>query len=282
MSFSFVEPEKSGISARCAGAPALRAARTDAPPRRGGDGLVSSSTSGTPDLNPIEVDPIQSRLTRMRRRVLTGARLHTSQVSKWRAAFITPSYRSDAPWDAKHISDCLRLIRQYLKRRGIRCRYVWVSEIQEKRKAKQPDFHCVHYHIILWLPWGVELPLLDVRGWWPHGMTQMQWARCAVGYVAKYSSKGGQAYALPKGARMFGVGGLEGDALDEARWWALPGWLRDLVAIGEKLRRKVGGGWLNHDSGEIFRSPWRVFFTGGLVFIVRNDLTGGGNAALVT
>jgi hypothetical protein len=281
VSFSFVGPDKSGNAIHGDGAPARSAARTGEPEQRGLDGLVSSSTSGTLCSSPIEVDPIQSRLKRMRRRVLTGARLHVSQVSKWRAAFITPSYRSDAEWDPRHISDCLRLARQWLKRRGIRCRYVWVAEIQEKRKAKQPDFHCVHYHIILWLPWGVELPFLDVRGWWPHGLTNMEWARCAVGYVAKYSSKGGNAFALPKGARMYGVGGLEGDALHEAQWWALPGWLRDLVVLGEKVRRRIGGGWVSLDSGELFRSPWRVFFANGRIYIVRNEPIGGVHAALV-
>jgi hypothetical protein len=217
----------------------------------------------------------------MRRRVLTGARLHASQASKWRAAFLTVSYRPDVEWDRRHISECLRPMRQWLKRRGIRCRYLWVAEIQEKRKARDPDFHCVHYHVIIWLPWGIELPKLDMRGWWPHGMTKMEWARSPVGYVAKYASKDDGAFALPKGARMYGVGGLEGEALDEARWWAFPGWLREQVTVGEQVRRQIGGGWLNCATGELYRSPWRVFFSNGCVFIIRNEPTGGAHAALV-
>lgn len=196
----------------------------------------------------------------MRRRVLTGARLHVAQVARWRAAMLTLTYRPGVAWDGRHVSECLRHMRQWLKRRGIACRYVWVLETT---KAGKP-----HYHLVVWLPWGVKLPLLDVSGWWPHGMTRMEWARCAVGYVSKYVSKGQEGAALPPRARMYGVGGLEGEALDEARWWALPGWLRDLVAVGAKVRRRVGGGWLDHDTGECFVSPWRVVFSGGFVWLI--------------
>jgi len=235
-------------------------------PGRCAPGLVSSQTSGTRQCQPgtipngIRVDPAVSRLQRMRRRVLTGARLHVSQVQRWRAAMLTLTYRADVAWDGRHVSECLRNVRQWLKRRGVACRYVWVLETT---KAGKP-----HYHVVIWLPLGVKIPKLDLAGWWPHGMTRMEWARCAVGYISKYVSKGQEGVKLPFGARMYGVGGLTGEALAEARWWALPVWLRDSVKIGEKVRRRVGGGWLNHDTGELLRSPWRVIFSGGVTWII--------------
>jgi hypothetical protein len=173
---------------------------------------------------------------------------------------LTLTYRPDQAWDARHVSECLRLIRQWLKRRGVQARYVWVLETT---KAGRP-----HYHILIWLPLPHKLPKLDQAGWWPHGMTRMEWARHAVGYIAKYASKGHEDVVLPVGARMYGVGGLDGEALDEARWWSLPGWLRDRVGKGQRIRRWPGGGWVDKDSGELFESPWRVIFKHGGIYLV--------------
>lgn len=290
-------PRKCAVSA-CLPARSDAGARTYSQPDAAGDGgrarsaglgLVSSSTGGTPPGEPFPVDAVQNRLKRMRCRILTGARLNVEQVPSWRAAMLTLTYRADVEWEGRHISECIRLIRQWLKRRGIEFRYVWVAEIQEGRKVKQPNFHCVHYHLVVWLPRGIALPMLDVKGWWPHGMTRMEWARCAVAYVSKYVSKGHEGHGLPKGARMYGVGGLEGLALQEARWWSRPAWLRELVAIGQQVFRRIGGGWLDRDTGEIFQSPWRVFFRDCRVWVVRMTSavshakfwTGGTDAALV-
>lgn len=224
-------------------------------------GLVSSQTSGTPT-QPIRIDPKLSRLSRMRRRILTGARLHVAQVPKFRAAMLTLTYAPGIEWDARHISECLRLMRQHLKRRGLTLRYVWSLEMT---KANRP-----HYHIVVWLPFGRKLPKLDDAGWWPHGSTRMEWARHAVGYISKYVSKGHEAdQVLPEGARMYSVGGLEGAALDEARWWALPGWLRESVQVGTFVRRRPGGGWIDKETGERYVSPWRVQFIRGELWIVR-------------
>lgn len=130
---------------------------------------------------------------------------------------------------------------------------------------------CPHYHLIVWLPWGVKLPFLDAKGWWPYGMTRMEWAKCAVGYVSKYLSKGDEGTRLPHGARMYGVGGLKGEALQEARWWALPTWLREQVEKSQIIRRRNGGGWVDRSSAEIYLSPWKIIFADGRVWIYRTD-----------
>lgn len=274
MPFLFQKSKDKSSHCERPAAPAERSpaaqARTNAPrgnagaaiKRGGSPGLVSSSTSGIPP-DSIRVDPRESRLKQMRSRVLTGARLHVSQVSTWRAAMLTLTYAPNAEWDKRHVSECLRSIRQWLKRRRIDCRYVWVMELT---KAGRP-----HYHLVVWLPWGMKLPFLDEKAWWPHGMTRMEWAKCAVGYVSKYVSKGDEKVQLPKGARMYSVGGLKDEALSEARWWALPTWLREQVEKSQVVRRNKGGGWLDRDSGEMYWSPWKVIFRHGEIWIFRTD-----------
>jgi len=143
-------------------------------------------------------------------------------------------------------------------------RFVWVQEFTKRGRP--------HYHLLLWLPLGLTIPKPDKQGWWPCGMTKIEWARNAVGYIAKYASKGDSLVQPAKGARMHGNGGLTGDALVEQRWWKLPGWLRHDVKPSDRVRRALpgaGGGFVHPDSGEVYRSPWVVFFKHGSVFLER-------------
>jgi len=142
-------------------------------------------------------------------------------------------------------------------------RYVWVQEFC--KKDARP-----HYHMLVWLPLGVTLPYPDKRGWWPQGLTRREWARNAVGYIAKYASKGDSLAQPAKGARMHGNGGLTGEALFEQRWWKLPTWLRGRVEPSDRVRRAPtgsGGGFVHPETGEVYRSPWELFFKGGWVWI---------------
>jgi len=146
-------------------------------------------------------------------------------------------------------------------------RFVWVQEFTKKGRP--------HYHMLLWLPLGLTLPKPDKQRWWPFGMTKIEWARNAIGYIAKYASKGDSLAQPAKGARMHGNGGLDGDALLEQRWWKLPTWLRGSVALEDRVRRaapRSGGGFVHPGTGEVYRSPWLVFFVGGQVFIKRREV----------
>jgi len=172
---------------------------------------------------------------------------------------VTLTYRPDVVWMPHQISDLLKSLRKYLTYRSIEFRYVWVQEFTKKGKP--------HYHVLIWLPLGITLPKPDKRGWWPNGMTKIEWARNAIGYIAKYASKGDSLCLPAKGARMHGNGGLRDEALKEARWWKMPGWMREQVTILEQCRRRKGGGWFSLDSGEIFTSPWQVIFKGGRIFL---------------
>lgn len=201
-------------------------------------------------------------MKRLKCSVLTAARLHVQERARWKVAMLTLTYRPEVDWSPGQISEVVRHIRQYLKRKGIEMRFVWVQEFTKKGRP--------HYHMLLWLPLGITLPKPDKRGWWSCGMTKIEWARNAVGYIAKYASKGDSLAQPAKGARMHGNGGLTGYALLEQRWWKLPTWLRGRVEPADRVRRaapRSGGGFVDPGSGEVYRSPWEVIFRGGAVFI---------------
>ena len=228
-------------------------------------GLVYSETSDTktpvsPANAEIQVDQKAARLKRLRRSVLTSARLHCQERSKWRVAMLTLTYAPEFDWAPHQITGLVKNIREYLKRKNISTRFVWVQEFTKKGRP--------HYHLLLWLPHGFKVPMPDKRGWWPYGMTKFEWARNAIGYIAKYASKADSLHQPAPGARMHGNGGLTGSALLEKRWWALPGWCRESgVLAGDCCRRNIGGGILNPSTGEVLESPWRVRFSGGHVYI---------------
>lgn len=239
---------------------------------RAGDGLavglVSSETKGTDSPQPhshrlLLIDKQEARIKLLRRSVLTAARLHCDQRKGWKVCMLTLTYAPANDWQAGQIGALIRCIRHYLKRKGVEFRFDWVQEFTKKGRP--------HYHLLIWLPRGITLPKPDKRGWWPYGMTKIEWAYNAIGYIAKYASKADSLHRPEHGARMHGNGGLTGDALLEARWWKLPAWARELCTPSDRLRRRIGGGILNPDTGEVLLTPWRVQFSGGKVYIYRVD-----------
>ena len=231
-------------------------------------GLVYSETSVTetrssPVNAEIEIDTQGARLKRLRRSVLTSARLHCQERSKWRVAMLTLTYAPEYDWKPFQITGLIRSIRQYLKRKNISTRFVWVQEFTKKGRP--------HYHLLLWLPFGFKVPMPDKRGWWPYGMTKFEWARNAIGYIAKYASKADSLHQPEKGARMHGNGGLTGDALLEQRWWRLPSWCREMTLPEDRCKPMPGGGIVNQETGEIYITPWQVYFKNGKVFIMKKE-----------
>lgn len=186
-------------------------------------GLVPSSTSDTRRVQ-IELDKNALRAQRLKKSVITGARLHDEEAKKGstRGAWymLTTTYAAAGCANPRDISELLKRIRGYFNRNlraehranGARFRYLWVLELT---KSLRP-----HYHVLIWIPRGVFIPHVDRKGWWPHGSTKMEKARNAVGYLAKYASKfcGAAAEALPKGFRTHAVGGLGDESKRELRW----------------------------------------------------------------
>jgi hypothetical protein len=183
---------------------------------------------------------------------------------RWRVAMFTLTYASIDGWSPKHITRFIKTTREHLRRRGWMMRYVWVLEMQ-KRGAP-------HYHVLIWLPRGVTLPKPDKSGSWPHGLTRSEWARNAVGYIAKYAAKSEQRRELPRGARVCAVGGLDKARAAIRRWWLAPCWVRERWPIGANIfPAREGGGWVDRSTGEWCPSPFLCCFINGALSIMRRE-----------
>lgn len=187
------------------------------------------------------------RCSRMRTALIACADLQQRRLqataSRWRAALLTLTYADKDAWEPRHISECLKILRQWCARRNWRLAYEWKAEMQKRR--------AVHYHVIVWLPvaLGLRSLKLDSLGWWPHGLTNFQWARKdPVRYIAKYLSKA-EVQGMPKGIRMHGRGGLDAATRCAVRFTLLPRYVREHFLSGDVVRA-IGGGWLNRETGE--------------------------------
>lgn len=199
----------------------------------------------------------------MRKSIVTGARLHEQEAKasgfRGRWAMLTCTYAKDAASSPRDISGLLRHVRGHFGRvsrsrygvGGPRFRYVWTGELTQRNRP--------HYHVLFWLPKGMKLPKPDQRGWWPHGSTRIEWARNAVGYIAKYASKfcGVQAMYFPKGFRTHAVGGLNEESKRELRWWRSPLEARECLGVLADIR-KIVGGYFDKITGAFWPSPWKV------------------------
>lgn len=231
-------------------------------PLRGRSARIAQAAAETlgSSLCAFQPDPDASRIARLRRAVGFTARVHCTAVDhSARCVMVTLTYRgTNEDWQPRHVSEFIKRVRQYLARRDVAFRYVWVAELQKRG--------VIHYHVALWLPAGVELPKPDECGWWPHGMTRIEVARGAVGYLMKYLSKGGCAsdHRLPLGARCYGVGGLGAYWRSARRWLGLPAFVQARADVegSRSWRRCPGGGWVD-GSGEVWASEFRRVWVGG-------------------
>lgn len=153
-------------------------------------GLVSISTSDTgcahASSHARTVALKELRVGRVRRRLLSSASVIEDELQvegvRYRAALVTATYRSDGAWGPRQITAALKCVKEWARLRRIWVRYVWRLEFGELHGRP-------HYHVVVWLPRGITMPLWDRQGWWPHGMTNARWARRPVGYIAKYAAK---------------------------------------------------------------------------------------------
>jgi hypothetical protein len=204
----------------------------------------------------------------MKSGVITAARLLNESVraggfrGNW--MMVTLTYRDGVTWIPRHIVGLVQAMRKYFQRRGAELRYTWVLELTKRGRP--------HYHLLVWRPRGLHLPHADTRGWWPHGMTKTERARNAVGYIAKYTSKGhiDENLKMPKGSRISACGGLEPEAKIERRWWLTPRYVREAwPTICDVMR--VLGGWCRRDNGEFTATPWTVEFREGVIWCRRKS-----------
>lgn len=239
-------------------------------------GLVSISTSdtpkaGTPQESVFVVDADEARLRKMKRRVCKAAEVHEramSGVTTYAPVMVTLTYAGLHQWHPRHLSEALKRVRQWLKRRGHGMRYVWVAELQERG--------AIHYHIVVYFPckqWGNGVrtvedtpPFWDEQGWWPHGSSQSAWAENPIGYIASYVSKINTKDRLPCGARMHGSGGFDLQERAAMAFHSRPTWVRNLSQLGQRITRPKGGGIARHFAcglAQRIASPYVLLMRGG-------------------
>lgn len=169
---------------------------------------------------------------------------------------VTMTYRDGIRWEASQPAEFWHRVRQWYRRQRIPLRYTWTMELTKRGRP--------HYHALVWVPRHLMLPTPDKRGWWRHGSTRTEVARNAVGYLAKYASKGtggqcdaeGVEYSLPRHARISGGSQIEAARAAEWRYWTAPRWARERCSDVTDLH-KVPGGFVVADTGEFLQSPWR-------------------------
>ena len=211
-------------------------------------------------VDAFQIDKAALRFTNLRMAVGFAARAHAVSLKGHRSDvpwMVTLTYAGDNDaWRADHLKNAINTFRKWCKRNGAECRYVWVAELQKRG--------VIHYHIAAWLPKRLGMPKWDNHGWWPHGMTNTLKARHATAYLMAYLKKGDLEArgSLPKGARNYGVGGLDHSLRRARRWLRLPSFVQANSSILDDWRRCVGGGWLS-PSGQHFVSEFRSVFVGG-------------------
>lgn len=179
---------------------------------------------------------------------------------RYRRLFVTLTYSPHVAWKPSHIKEFLRLVRQRFQRKGEPLRYVWVMELTE---AGVP-----HYHIVFWVRASLRLPTPDRSGLWPHGWSNLQRAHSPIGYLISYAAKGdAMAARFPKGARIFGCGGMDMPLRAEKRWRLLPLYVRVQFNVGDDVRRCRGGGWVSKQSGEWSPAATLVYEDGRITSI---------------
>lgn len=229
-------------------------------------GLVPSTTSGNGAVS-ISFDKAIQRETRikaLRKNVWAAGTLINQQKDRgFRCWFVTLTYRGVDDWKPAHLSDAMRRFRHWCKGLGFAPSYVWVAELQQRG--------AMHYHLAVWLPSHVSMPMWDKSGrgrsaFWQHGMTNRQLARNAVGYLMKYMSKIGKHHEYPKGARVYGAGGLTEPNRKIRSWLNWPQWLKQTHGVGEVVRR--GGVRVVRETGEILEAAFVTLRTvGGLLLL---------------
>jgi hypothetical protein len=229
-----------------------RHGRAAAAPGGGDGGLVPSKTTGS-FLPVVGMPVLERRIARMRRSVWNAGQWLT-QARGERCWFVTLTYRDGRDWKPEHVSAYLRRLRKWCKAQGARPAYVWVAELQRRG--------AMHYHVAVWLPKRLALPKPDKSAMWAHGYSQRQLARSAIAYLMKYVSKGesidasGRPIEYPKGARIYGIGGLGEQAKQCAQWFNLPEWAKRLHGAGELCRK--AGRLVVRATGEILEPAYSV------------------------
>lgn len=238
-------------------------------------GLVPVSTTDPHGSELLSITKSEARFTRLQCNIGVAAKLHNMdfQGSRVNVVMVTLTYADKDGWKPSQMSAYLHAVRQWFKRvtKGRALRYVWVGENQDGTHRDDGQArNVIHYHVIFWMPKGIFMPKADKRGWWPHGMTKTERALKPVGYLISYVKKMASKDGIPKGARIYGVGGLPPQSRCVRRWINYPQFIKHRTDVHCRWGRAKGGGWVNHRTGEWFPSEYGLSFsTPSTTYVVR-------------
>jgi len=216
-----------------------------------------------------KIVPRVMRHARLKRRVRAWAAALEPQLTgqhhqAYRLVMVTCTYAPPATWHPNDIRHTMQHIRENLADKLLA--YAWVAELQFRGE--------VHYHILLLVVRGTDIPKPDEAGWWAHGSTKIETAR-QVWYIVKYTQKGnfqnreGAWLKFPKGARLFAVWIADRIISKTDRYWfrltMYPGWLRELIRevfpLAEIEKPRWGGYRLWPHGGDpptLVWTPWLI------------------------
>lgn len=214
----------------------------------------------------IYVDGAEMRILRMRSRMRAWGRAVNGIHARVRVVGITLTYAAVGSWEASHIRDYMRRLRQHLG--PSLYAYAWVAELQDRG--------AVHYHVCLVVAPGSDIPKPDLS-WWKWGSLQIKTLSYASGqYLMKYGQKaleGGRGF--PKGLRLYACVIRKESGIDaESFFWfrrsaAPPPVKRGLDRLSALFGglyhgwtwrvNRAGWGWVIEWNGtkiDIVASPW--------------------------
>jgi len=195
-------------------------------------------------------------------RYAIGLHESANYARKDRVVFGTLTYRPGVEWEPNHIREFGNRLSKWLQRHKVRSRMVWVAEMQERG--------AVHYHYALWVSRRLTVPMPDKQGWWPHGITNVQYVKKSIyKYLSKYLTKPDNA-PKPKGLRSYGIVGLGEKSRDVLRVWTAPRWLQYCIKESAVIK-KYGPYWIDLTEKKVYLGPFRCYgFEGGKGLIIEN------------
>lgn len=227
-------------------------------------GLVTSINKGetSPALGGFIIEKLEARCTRLRKNLGIAAKTLTRGTGTcW---MLTLTYKRVGDWEPAQIKNMLQHLRKWAKRAfNWTLRYLWVMESKKRLSGPDKGQDCPHYHLVVWLPVQVAKSqlFLDVRGWWSHGMTNAMQVIAPVRYVMKYASKFDSESDFPKGARCYGIGGLDSAWRNVRRWINWPAFVQARASVADHFKPQVGGGWVNCATGQWWPSEFGLGWT---------------------
>ena len=203
------------------------------------------------------IDSRKLRIRRCQKRVHAWASALNEVIKlvgvKYRMMMVRLSYAPGYDWQPLQISHLITKVRYELGDDLIA--YAWVAELQERG--------AVHYHLLMIVKKGTDIPYFDDAAWWIYGSTHHCTARSPF-YICSYTAKENyQKFGVfPKGLRMYAIwiapGIVSSSARRLLRLTALPSWVAKIARAVEDfmVKRHLGGGW--DINGELVASPYRL------------------------